>query len=82
MKNLRNNHCKVSLSEFVNEALEIFFSKQYGQYRKRFEKRFFDRKKYLKKILSDESGENLDESLKSLVKKISSTSRKKKADEV
>ncbi|MCJ8276354.1 MAG: hypothetical protein HRT44_07845 [Bdellovibrionales bacterium] len=81
MKDLRNNHCKVTLSELVNEALEIFFSKQYGQHRKRFEKRFFDRKKYLKKILSDESGENLDESLKSLVKKISSTSRKKKTDE-
>lgn len=81
VKSLRDSHCKVSLSELINEALDIFFSKHYAQSEKKFEKKFFDRKKYLKKILSDESGENLDASLKSLVKKISSNSRKKDFDE-
>ena len=81
VQSLKDRHCKVSLSELVNESLEIFFSKYYAQAEKKMEKKFFDRKRYLKKILSDESGEDLDESLKSLVKKISSTSKKKKIHE-
>lgn len=65
------------MTDLVNMALDLFFEKHLNQYEKLIEKRFFDRKKYLKELLKASSTESLDESLKTLVRKINPRKRKK-----
>lgn len=80
MKELKDKDCKLTLTELINEALELFFNKQYESSKKAFEKKFFDRKKHLKKILQLESGDDLDEMLKNFVKRLPSKPKKKVED--
>ena len=55
----------------MNEVLEIFFKKEFSRSKKDFEKKFFDRRKYLKKMLQSSSAESLDQGLKEYMKKYS-----------
>ena len=61
----------------MNEVLEIFFKKEFSRSKKDFEKKFFDRRKYLKKMLQSSSAESLDQGLKEYMKKYSKGSCKK-----
>lgn len=76
IRELRGKNCKVNLSELTNEIMAIFFEKHFKGALKHFEKRFFDRKKYLKKLIQSEAGENLDKSLKDYLKKVPITQKK------
>lgn len=67
---LKDRHCKVNLSNVANLALEIFFDKYFETSMGVFEKRFFDRKKYLKDLIQSGNQDSLDNSLKEYVKKI------------
>ena len=81
VKNLRDKHCRVNLTDFVNSALHLFLEKHFSQHQGKIEKIFFDRKKYLKELLKAESNEILDDSLKELVQKIKPKKIKKVEDE-
>jgi len=81
VEKLKQSHCKINMTEFINLALDLFFAKHFDQHEKQFEKQFFDRKRFLKELLKSDSKEELDESLKSLVKKIKPTTKRKVKDE-
>ena len=76
VKELKEKNCKINLSELMNETIEIFFQQHLERSRKSLEKKYFDRKKYVKSLLSMDSGAEFDESLKRLVKQISSKPKK------
>jgi|GEM_PF-2182879 len=80
VKELKEKNCKINLSELMNEIIEIYFKQHLERSRKSLEKKYFDRKKYVKSLLLMDSGVEFDESLKNLVKKISSKPKAKGAD--
>ena len=75
-RSLKDKQCNLNYSDFVNEVLEIFFKKYMILNQKRLETRFFDRRKYLKKALNSNSEKDFDESLKTLLRKISTQPKK------
>ena len=83
VKELKEKNCKINLSELMNEVIEIFFKQHLERSRKSLEKKYFDRKKYVKSLLLMSSGAEFDESLKKLVKQISIKPKtKEKYDEI
>ena len=82
IKSLKDKQCNLNYSDFVNEVLEIFFKKYMTLNQKRFETRFFDRRKFLKKALDSNSEKDFDESLKTLFQKISAPQKKQKKLEI
>jgi len=81
VKELKEKNCKINLSELMNEVIEIFLKQHLERSRKSLEKKYFDRKKYVKSLLSMDSGAEFDESLKKLVKQISAKSKVKEKDD-
>lgn len=81
VEKLRRSHCKINMTELVNTALDLFFAKHFEQYQKQIEKQYFDRKRFLKELLKSDSKEELDESLKSLIKKIKPLTKRKVKNE-
>ena len=84
-KQLLAKACKATPSRVASAALEIFFTKYFDSERKNLERRFFDRKSYLKKVLmeSSEDDEVLSDSLKELLTKMKTkkkTSSKKSTE--
>ena len=77
IEDFKSKHCKLNMTDLVNTALDLFFEKHLTQYEKQIEKSFFDRKKYLKELLKSDSTEKLDESLKTLVRKINPRKKRK-----
>ena len=71
IKSLRDKQCKVNSSDFTNEVLEIFFKKYMILNQRKLETKFFDRREYLKNVLNSDSEKDFDESLKKLLRKIS-----------
>jgi len=65
----------------MNEVIEIFFKQHLERSRKSLEKKYFDRKKYVKSLLLMNSGAEFDESLKKLVKQISAKPKAKEKDD-
>ena len=76
VKELKEKNCKINLSELMNEVIEIFFNQHLERSRKSLEKKYFDRKRYVKSLLLMDSGAEFDESLKRLVKQISNKTKK------
>ncbi|USN48063.1 MAG: hypothetical protein H6626_02935 [Pseudobdellovibrionaceae bacterium] len=61
---LRQDSCKVDASKVVNEILELFFKKYESTEFKTLREKFFDKKNYLKQLISHASSDEIDESIK------------------
>lgn len=60
---LKGESCKVDASKVVNQILELFFDKYESSEFKYFKEKFFDKKAFLKRLISGSSSENIDESI-------------------
>ncbi len=61
---LRKSSCKTDASKLVNTILNIFFNKYTEQEYKALVQHFFDKKNYLKKLISNTATEDIDASIK------------------
>ena len=78
VEGLREENCKTDTSKAVNVILEIFFSKYVSLEFEAIKGKFFDKKSYLKKLISDSSVDDIDESIKNYLKKRSPKNLKRK----
>ncbi len=65
---LKSLHCKASGSELVSEIIKIFKYKYFDKNLKDFEKVFFDQRRFLSKALLSTNIEDVEKSLKKLLK--------------
>lgn len=65
---LRSLHCKMSRSELASEIVKIFFEKYFTRDSKRLEKLFFDERGFLTKILQSANTEEVETSLRKILK--------------
>ena len=76
IERLRKDSCKVDASKLVNVILRIFFQK-YGPFEyDHLVNEFFDKKSYLKNLINSTSAEEIDDSVKKYLGKV--TPKKKR----
>lgn len=70
-------NCKLSASDFINFCIEQYLKRSFDKDQELFENKFFDRKKYLKKLMQEDNFEEFKDSLKALNSKIKVQSTKR-----
>jgi hypothetical protein len=65
LEKLRESSCKVDTSKLINEIVSLFFDKYEEVHFDDLKTRFIDQKSLLKKLISDSTSENLEDTIRS-----------------
>jgi hypothetical protein len=79
---LRQSSCKVDTSKLINEIVCLFFEKYEDTHFEEIRKRFVDKKSLLKKLISDATDDNLEETIRDYLSESTVKTRKRRKKKI